>query len=799
MYVRVLAVAASLFISLASLASALDEPVPLRPADLLAEAEKAPPAIAAVLRELAIPADEVTLTEGGRVAIDPQSDYLRPGVAIEPRQALVLGPGDKEVKLTGTNIAEVRYFEQHVLERLDTLLKDKDALAGAWAAEKTLRTTLRFSLSRRQPAGPGDNPWLANQGRLSDRLVDVRRRLLQLLNEGDELAEALRWADVWLPLYSPQSRVGDSVRTVWVRHAQSLIKREDFAGAQQVFHRIDETFADSAQAEPIRKQLRERADTLLKKARGLPDSEATALLQQALAAWPRLPGLRDELEKRKQRYDVLHVAVRDLPEFLSPALAFSDSERQTVELVFEGLLHARHDPALGTQYRSLLADQTRAGTGTRRSLVLRRDVYWSDGERFTGADVRHTVELVAKAGQPEATLWDRIEPLRLAGDPFRLDLVYKQGLFDPWSAWRSKMVPQQAHGKPLTRSDDPEFARRPIGTGPYMVQGKEGAEGRVALVLRANPQFLRHGSDGPGSLREIRLFAWKESEPLGQPLPHLVLDVLPMQAAQLKKEGYSNLRSLAMPRVWFLGVNHRRGPLANLQVRLALAHAIDRQGLLDRHFKSDIPGSAATTLNGVFPRGSWANSPVQRVPEELYRPVDARASARKAATELAKAEWTLKYADGDPRLHAAFKDLVEHVTKVLADAKVQVTIRPVPLGPRPLQTALRERDFDLIYHSLDLPDAPDALWPLFEAAGGSNFLGFEDAQLQNKLSSALDHRYFKQVSTLMQDVHARMNATMPLIPLWQLPYVVALHGSLRTPDLDSLAIFGNVLEWRLAR
>jgi ABC-type transport system substrate-binding protein len=780
------------------------EPAPVGPADLLADAAKAPPAIATVLRELATPADEVTLSEQGRLLIDPLPGYLKPGAAGAPRTASVLG-SPKQVAITGTNLFEVRYFEPYVLERLDTLLKQEDALAGAWAAEKVLRATLRFSLSRRQPTSPSDNPWLAYQGRLSNRLVDVRRRLLDLLGQRDDLADALKWADVWLPLYSPQSPLGDSVRALWVRHAERLIKRDDYAGARHAYERIEDTFADSPQAQPLRKQLKARSETLLTQARDLPDSQATASLQQALGVWPRLPGLRDELEKRKQRYQVLHVAVRDLPEFLSPGLAFSDAERQTVELIFEGLLTARHDPKLGTEYRSALADATRAGTGTRRALVLRRDAYWSDGERFTGTDVRHTVELLAKPGQPDAAAWgDRIEPLRLTGDPFRLDLVYKQGQFDPWWAWRSKMLPQHPHGKPLTRADDPEFARRPVGTGPYMFQGKEGSEGRVAVVLRANPQYLRHGMPAPGSVREIRLYAWKDGEPLGQPPPHLVLDVLPSQAAILRKEGYSDLRSVPIPRVWFLGVNHRRGVLANLQVRLALAHAIDRQGLLERHLRSDIAGSVATTLNGVFPRGSWANSPEQRVPEELYRPVDARAGARKAAADLAKADWTLKYPGGDPRLDAAFKELADHVAKVLADAKVHVTIRPVPLGPRALQTALRERDFDLIYHSLDQPDAPEALWPLFDshpsalAAGGSSFLGVEDAQLQSLLSSALHHRNFPQVRTFMQDVHAHMNATMPLIPLWQLPYSVAIHRSLHAPELDALAVFGNALEWKVS-
>jgi ABC-type oligopeptide transport system substrate-binding subunit len=239
-------------------------------------------------------------------------------------------------------------------------------------------------------------------------------------------------------------------------------------------------------------------------------------------------------------------------------------------------------------------------------------------------------------------------------------------------------------------------------------------------------------------------------------------------------------------------------------VRLALAQAIDRKGLLDRHFRTDVPGAAALTVNGPFPRGSWANSPPSRVPEELFRAEDARAAARKAGKLLAKAEWSLKYPDGDPRLHAAFKELAEQVANVLAAADVKVVIRPTPLSPRALQKAVRELDFDLVYQHLDLPDSPLSLRPLFDphadavAPGGSNFLGYDqDADLQKFLSSAVHHREFAAVQRAMQDVHARLRETMPLIPLWQLPYTVAVHSKLRVPDFDPLAVFGNVVQWKL--
>jgi len=220
----------------------------------------------------------------------------------------------------------------------------------------------------------------------------------------------------------------------------------------------------------------------------------------------------------------------------------------------------------------------------------------------------------------------------------------------------------------------------PSAPAPISTRAGREPTARVHLVLRASSQFVRNGQPSPRAIREIRFHAWKNSaEEIGKPAPHLVLDPLPEQVAALKKQGYTDFRNMPVPRVWFLGLNHRRTPFANLNVRLALAQAIDRQGLLDRHFRSDLPGNPPLTVNGLFPRGSWANSSAQRVPEELYRLEGARADARKAAKELARVEWTLKYPDGDPRLHAAFNELAEQMGKVLAAANVKVVIRPLPL------------------------------------------------------------------------------------------------------------------------
>src|SRR5262249_34696049 len=152
--------------------------------------------------------------------------------------------------------------------------------------------------------------------------------------------------------------------------------------------------------------------------------------------------------------------------------------------------------------------------------------------------------------------------------------------------------------------------------------------------------------------------------------------------------GYE-VRMLPAPRVHVLAVNQRRAPLAQAAVRRALAYAIDRDGLLNRHFRGPASGAAKSSgpaiphhaANGPFPAGSWACAAPPRAPATLDHPERARSLARQAKATLDNQEWTLKYPNDDPRVAAALEELAEQVERVVAASGVKVKIRPLPLSP----------------------------------------------------------------------------------------------------------------------
>jgi ABC-type oligopeptide transport system substrate-binding subunit len=134
---------------------------------------------------------------------------------------------------------------------------------------------------------------------------------------------------------------------------------------------------------------------------------------------------------------------------------------------------------------------------------------------------------------------------------------------------------------------------------------------------------------------------------------------------------------------------------------------------------------------------------------------------------------------------------------------IQVT--PVGLPLKQLNEDLGQHDYQLAYHCLDYRSEAYWLGPLFDtrpealAKGGTNFLGYEDAELQKLFQGTLGRRDFAEVRKQTHALHARLHQRMPLIPLWQLDTHVGLHPSLRPTHLDPLLIFDDVANWKLEK
>src|SRR5262249_8711976 len=96
----------------------------------------------------------------------------------------------------------------------------------------------------------------------------------------------------------------------------------------------------------------------------------------------QLPGLHDLYLRLNRKYPVIYVGVHELAENMLPGLAYTDSEKQAVELLFESLVKLSYDPALGQRYETALAGDLPRLLPLGRRFPLVRNAYWSDGRLF---------------------------------------------------------------------------------------------------------------------------------------------------------------------------------------------------------------------------------------------------------------------------------------------------------------------------------------------------------------------------------------------------------------------------------
>jgi peptide/nickel transport system substrate-binding protein len=685
-------------------------------------------------------------------------------------------------------LAETKEFEKLALERVGKLLQSEPTAESYRLAEMILSATLRHHLSVRRAAPLAENPWRATEAELQDRIANVRKDWLAHARDD---AEALRLADAWLPVTPADGPLRNAILKLWLAQATAALEKKDIPAVRAWLQRLEANFED-AQVEALRKPLRARAESLLKA-----DPKSIRALEEALELWPRLPEARDALERNKGTYRTLVVGVRSLPTQLSPATASTEVEMQSLTLLFDALYHAEQQAPLGRRYRPLLAAALPADAGLTSSIELRRDAYWSSGERVTAADVRHTALLMNKNDAPgRSALWrEFLDIPRFDGNAFHLSIRRHQGLLDPLAPLTFHVLPQYYRGQQLHRADDADFAQSPVGSGPFQYLGVKKEAGKSYAHFQANPHDLRKSVS---HLREIRMVAFSDPSKLAKPLPELILDAPTDQLAALKKLGYAEVPVPDGGSVCCLAVNQRKPAFASTAVRRAIALGLDRKALLEGHFCFGTDHHASA--NGLFPRASWATCPAPRVPAELYDADLARSFARKAKMEIVQLEWTLKYPAGDVRVQAACEAMASKIAALFQEARIKV--KAIPLPPMQLRKALAEHDYDLLYMRMEHLDDPVRLALLFDPGadalrvGGSNFLGCEDVKLQELVHAALKHRQFGAAQAAMHSVHAYLNETMPAIPLWHLDLHLLAQPSLRLPALDA-PVFAHIHEWRV--
>ena len=714
------------------------------------------------------------------------------------------------------------------------------------AAEQVLTRVLFFhSLAVEKNQRRGDQ-WEPIQETLYEKLTDVRMKRVDALREAGEWVKLNEVSERLLRLYSKQPEIAEKIYAARLAEAVELVESKqitDLERGRKLLNEYDARYPTSgnATAKLIRDTLARRASTIMNDAaRALKENQSQArnLLKTVEAIDPDNAQLRNMQQDLRSDYPVLVVGVRRLPELMSPTLARFDSERQAVELMFEGLMGRVPDKQLGVRFVPELAVSPPEVEASIREIQLSRSAEWAgpSGGVFDAADVDGTLRLMRRGPQGWAA-----QPLTWLGDPDfdpntpgLIRLHRRLGHPDPRGLLTLKMHPARWLLQQNKTIADEEFARHPFGTGPYRLDPNyESDQKGKDVVFFSNGSYSRrpgHGSEP--FLKEIRLRDITDTPDLVAEFRagrlHILTDVPTSDLAQF--QAGDNLggqvrvvNAATNRRIYLLAVNHRRPSLADPAVRRGLTHAIDRETILDEVYRAGKP-DVHQALSGPFPPTSWA-TPNNKLggPTALYSRDLAQAKLNEyAKNPIAAQRLELLYPSDDDQAKSAC-ERIQYMVETASNKAL--TLQLVPLEPRELiQRVEVEHRYDLAYMHFDYRDDwyPEALSSFLDAdatgAMGRNYLGYyaegtDPKEVDDKLNRQLRaaRLYSDPVGKLVpiaHEMHELFNQASPFIPLWQLDrhmvistsVKVALEGEVGevSPSLlDPTKLFQSVQRWKL--
>jgi ABC-type transport system substrate-binding protein len=328
----------------------------------------------------------------------------------------------------------------------------------------------------------------------------------------------------------------------------------------------------------------------------------------------------------------------------------------------------------------------------------------------------------------------------------------------------------------LVERDPERFGMSPSGTGPFRFERWERGK---EIVLTAYREYF----DGPPGLARViyRVFPGEPSDAMYEEFERGGLEDSPLPVrnyrAAVADTRYQHVKR-AMFSVRFYGFNTRTKPLADRRVRQAIAHAIDRDAILQ-----DVYFGQYTAARGILPPGTLGFNP--KLTGYLYDLTRARELLVEAGYPGGRGLPPLTIWSGAKR-----NDIVrEHelIRKSLAAAGIVVDIRydttwssfskMVEEGKLPI--------FMWAWYA-DVPDPDNFLTKLFHSSSPRNFFGYSNAAVDGLLTSARSVGDSQRRVELYRRAEQLILDDAPIVPIFLHTYERLFQSYVRSVEVNGL-------------
>lgn len=368
------------------------------------------------------------------------------------------------------------------------------------------------------------------------------------------------------------------------------------------------------------------------------------------------------------------------------------------ETVLQGLVHVMWT---GDGVKPMLAESwSTPDAGRTWVFKLRPGVKWHDGAPFTARDVVFSLNAYAnpKVGSPWASKLASVRGYgefqsgaasSLAGVSAPDDMTVRIELDSPKPAWVElqliaiSVLPQHILGAvPPQEIRGHRFWTNRVGTGPFIWKGY--ASDQYVEVVRNPDYFL-----GAPRLERIVYQVYKDISPIVTALELQEVDAMSYEGGGVPLSEIPRLQRLphlaVMPNLsgglpTYIQVNLQNPRFADLRVRRAMMHAIDRKAIIET-----VKGGTGELSNTLFPQ-AWARA--SNLEPYEYDPAKARALLKEAGWTTGRPIDFIYYYSDQMNV-----DTVVAIQSYLGE--VGIEIKPRLLDPASINQVYADGSFEL--------------------------------------------------------------------------------------------------------
>ncbi|MEV7012593.1 ABC transporter substrate-binding protein [Streptosporangium sp. NPDC051022] len=413
----------------------------------------------------------------------------------------------------------------------------------------------------------------------------------------------------------------------------------------------------------------------------------------------------------------------------------------------------------GSELQPAVATEWKFGEGGKRlDLTLRGDVTFHDGTKLTAADVKYTLDRIAKLGIGVASLLTAYDSAEVADDT-HLTIRLKQ----PYAPFLAALTRVYLLNSKLVQanegSDDGRkwLAANDAGSGPYKLTG---------YTANQEAKFARHdgywgGFTGQAKNVVIRYLpqAATQRTALSSGDVDIAMDVDPNDWAGLESGGYVVDKADTNVQLYVF-FKMKDSPVADKALREAITYAYD----YDQHISAILKGAGKKAV-GVLP-GTMACFDAT-VPQPGYDL--EKAKSLLASAGLKDVTLTMTYLKATAEMEQAATLLQSNLAKIGVTVKLEAITYPQYVEV--LKSNATTPDLGMIYGFPPYPDPDSVLYLQFDSKfinNGQNSGGYDNPQVDKLVEDAQkltdqDARCaaYKKAQQLIAADHASINLSNP--------------------------------------